>query len=87
MIEGTPEGTVIELDDALAVHEMPVESVLLCRVNEVFQSKPLSDSAGISVWFALGYANKVWTADAVAAWGPLLVLFNPSQDHPSLAVL
>ena len=81
---GTPEGQPIALDDVAAIEAMPVESVLLCRVDEVFQLKAGPMGAA---WFALGYGDVIWPAAQVAVWGPLLVLYNPTQDHPSLEVV
>lgn len=80
---GTPEGQLIPVDDVAAIEAMPVESVLLCRVGEVFQLK--ADTTD-SFWFALGYGDVIWPAHHVAVWGPLLVLYNPTQPHPSLEV-
>lgn len=68
----------IALGDADAVDVLPIDSVLLCRVREVFQVKRVGTFMGPDTgraWFALGYGDRIWTATEVAAWGPLTVLW------------
>lgn len=74
---------VIGHGDAEAVSDLPVNSVLLCRVDEVFQCKPVSTEFGAGrAWYALGYPDRVWSAQEVSEWGPLRVLYRPDEDVP-----
>lgn len=64
----------IALGDVAALDALPADAVLRCRVGEVFQVKTSPYLEG-RAWFALGYGNRIWSAEEVAAWGPLYVLW------------
>lgn len=78
---------VIDLDDVEALDALPIDSVLLCRVREVFQVKRVGTFMGPGTgraWFALGYGDRIWSAAEVAAWGPLTVLWPlPEESNVS----
>lgn len=76
------ERRVIALGDVDALNELPVDSVLLCRVGEVFQVKRISAIGGLAGrgWFALGYGSRLWSVEEVASWGPLTVLWPLPTD-------
>jgi hypothetical protein len=74
---------VIDHGDVEAVSDLPLNSVLLCRVDEVFQCKPVETEFGAGrAWYALGYGDRVWSAQEVAEWGPLRVLYRSDEDVP-----
>lgn len=55
--------TVEEIDD------LPVGTVLLCSVSEVFQKA----TSTTGLWLAAGYGD-TWTAAEVSEWAPLRIL-------------
>lgn len=78
--------------DIEAVDALPIDSVLFCRVGEVFQVKRIMVSIGPTrnparAWYAIGYGDRVFSAQEVSEWGPLLVLFNPQTDVPDNVLL
>lgn len=61
--------TVEEID------ALPVGSVLLCKVGEVFWK---ATTAGGGVWLAAGYTD-TWTGAEVSEWAPLRVLHRGGE--------
>ena len=60
---------------AAEVAALPVGSVLMCRVGEVFHHH---DSPAGGLWIAAGYDN-LWTPEAIAEWAPLTLLNGTSK--------
>lgn len=81
-----PADRLIAFGDVDTIDALPVDTVLLCRVGEVFQVKalPIYVDGRLTygrAWFALGYGDRVWKPSQVATWGPLRVLYRP-EDIP-----
>lgn len=57
------------------IDALPVRSVLLCKVGEVFWKA----AAVGGIWLAAGYTD-TWTAAEVSEWAPLTVLHTGDED-------
>lgn len=67
------------------LRDLPVETVLLCRLEEVFQLK--STTNGELAWYALGYGDRTWHPTEILEYAPLKVIWTPSTaNHDGTAV-
>jgi hypothetical protein len=59
------------------LRDLPIDTVLLCRLQEVFQLKPTVIGPQ---FFAAGYPETPWSLSAVIEWAPLLILWMPAPE-------
>lgn len=66
------------------LRDLPVETVLLCRLEGVFQLKATTN--GENAWYALGYGDRTWKPAEILEYSPLEVIHTPRSNDLDTAL-